>query len=126
MKIRFGGDLNFGDFIAVSNGNHISFGWYAGRGRGTLQYFWFGSPANAYNDYEDWTELSDELKARSWKTKKYSKGFSSKTMYKSYINAVHETRVMKVTNAEEIFTDPKDLERYTESVKVLKLIGMIK
>ena len=38
--LKHGGQLEIGDFIAVSNGNHLDFGWYCGDGINTLQYYY--------------------------------------------------------------------------------------
>lgn len=122
--IQFGGVLNPGDFIAISNGNHISFGWYVGDGRGTLQYYWVASPGQVYSDYLEWQK--NPLNIKSWRRKLFEKhGFSSKLFYKSYINSVHNTRVMKITNPEEIFTKQEDREEYEKSREALITLNFI-
>jgi hypothetical protein len=47
-------------------------------------------------------------------------------MYKSYINAVHATRVMKVTNPEDIFIEQQDREDYEKSKEALITLNFIK
>jgi hypothetical protein len=127
MEIQYGGKLEFGDFISLADGNRLSFGWYAGTGiGGTLQYYSMWAPWSAYDKYTEWLKLSDSDKRTHWLTKKLSKGFNSKCIYKCYINSVHRTRVMKVTHPEDVFTLPEDLKSYQESAEVLKSIGMIK
>lgn len=125
--IRYGGDLIPGDFIAVSDGNHINFGWYAGDGRGTLQYYSMRGPMLYYRDYESWLAMTDAEKAKNrWMSKRFEKGFTVKCMWKSYINTVHKTRVMKLTNVEDIFTDPEDIKEYQQSREVMIKLNLVK
>jgi len=124
--LKYGGDLYPGDFVAISNGNHITFGWYAGDGRGgTLQYYYWGSPGNVYDTYQEWLLQSDEEKKKNWRTKMYEKGFTTKCLWKSYINAVHQSRVIKLTNVEDIFTEQEDREIYEKSKEVLLTLNFI-
>lgn len=126
-QIKYGGTLSFGDFIAVSDGNHLNFGWYAGNGRNTLQYYPMMGPRRIYEEYRAWSTLNDEEKAKNkWLTKRYEKGFTTKCLWKSYINAVHSTRVMKITNIEDIFTDAEDRKMYEESKQVMITLNFIK
>ena len=120
--LKYGGDLRPGDFIAISESNTISFGWYFGDGiGGTLQYYYLGSPEYHYNTYQDWNKITDsEVKKKHWRAKTYSKGFTLKCIHKSYINAVHSTRVVKITNPEDIFTETKDRETYEKSKETLE------
>jgi len=123
--IKYGGVLHPGDFIAISNGNHISFGWYAGDGRGTLQYYWMGGPGQVYDNYLKWQK--DPSSVGSWRAKNFEKnGFTTKLFRKSYVNAVHETRVMKVTNIEELLTKREDRDEYEKSKEALITINFIK
>lgn len=124
-KLKHGGDLLPGDFIAVSNGNYIDFGWYVGDGSGTLQYYHYGTPRSAYEHYEEFVNEPDSRKSVYW-GKRFEKGFTKKCMWKSYINAVHDRRVIKLTNPEEIFTELEDLERYQQSKEVLIKLNFIK
>jgi hypothetical protein len=127
-KLKYGGDLNFGDFIAVSEGNRIVFGWYFGNGiNNTLQYYYLKAPDQCYEAYENWEKIKDpEVKKKHWSTKKYSKGFTLKCIYKSYINAVHDTRVMKINNPEDIFTTKEDRELYEKSKEILIKLNFVK
>lgn len=125
--IQYGGVLHPGDFIAVSNGNHIDFGWYAGDGRGTLQFYSFRTPASVYEHYDKWLQKSDEQKAKSkWELKRYEKGFTLKCLWKSYINTVYKTRVMRITNIEDIFTEKEDRKEYERSKEALIKLNFIK
>ena len=123
--LKHGGQLEIGDFIAVSNGNHLDFGWYCGDGINTLQYYYYRNPVNAYNTYEDWLNQS-EANRTAWKTKRYTNGFTKKCLWKSYINAVHTTRVLKINNPEEIFTDKEDRDDYEKSKETLIKLNFIK
>lgn len=126
MTVRYGGELNFGDLIGVTYSNHILFGFYAGKGNGTLQYYPINHVAFTLDDYQEWQKLSDEQKKGSWKTRRYSKGFTSKCFYKSYINSVHKTRVIKMDSPENIFTEKDDKETYEKAKQALIKVGMIK
>ena len=122
--LKYGGVLHPGDFIAVSNGNHITFGWYVGDGIGTLQYYWMSDPGQVYEEYLEWQKNPPNVK--SWRAKQFEKrGFSTKLFYKSYINSVHARRVMKITNPEEIFTDPEDRDNYEKSKEALITLNFI-
>ena len=123
--LKHGGQLEIGDFIAVSNGNHLDFGWYCGDGINTLQYYNYRNPKNAYNTYEDWLNQS-EANRSAWKTKRYTNGFTKKCLWKSYINAVHTTRVLKINNPEEIFTNKEDRDDYEKSKETLIKLNFIK
>lgn len=124
--LKFGGDLHPGDFIAIADQNRMSFGWYFGDGRGTVQYFYYTVPEGVYESYENWNKLSDEAKMKDWRAKSYKKGFTLKSIYKSYVHAIHDTRVMKINNPEEIFTNPRDRETYEKSKEVLIKLNFIK
>lgn len=123
--LKYGGQLSVGDFIAVSNGNCISFGWYAGDGRGTLQYYWMSGPGQVYEDYLNWEK--NPLSVKHWRAKSFEKhGFSMKLFWKSYINAVHDSRVIKITRPEDIFTNQEDRINYEKSREALIKLNFIK
>lgn len=125
--IKYGGQIVPGDFLAISYNNHLDFGWYAGNGRGTLQYYTMRGPGNVYRDYQSWLKVSDEEKKKNmWQSKRFENGFTAKCLWKSYINAVHSTRVMKITNIEDIFTDQEDRQEYEKSKEVLVTLNIIK
>jgi len=125
--IKYGGQLTLGDFIAVSDGNHMSFGFYCGDGRGgTLQYYYWGSPGSVHDTYQEWLLQSDEEKSKSWRAKQFEKGFTTKCLWKSYINSVHSTRVIRITNIEDIFTETEDRDNYEKSKEVLIKLNLIK
>ena len=126
-ELKYGGQIVPGDFIAISDGNHLNFGWYAGNGRGTLQYYPMRGAMRCYEDYKSWLAMSDEEKAKNkWYSKRFEKGFTVKCLWKSYINSVHRTRVMKLTNIEDIFTEQEDIIEYQESREVMIKLNLVK
>ena len=123
MKIRYGGDLQIGDFIMIANSNSTSFGWYCGQGRGTVQYYHFRVPAERYKTFQEW-EAGKLPNLNKWYREKFEKhGFSSKLFYKEYIYGggidLNGCRVVKITDPESIFTHPEDLEDYRKSKEAL-------
>jgi hypothetical protein len=125
--IKYGGQLVPGDFIAVSYSNYIDLGWYAGDGRGTLQYYSMRGPIMCYRDYESWLKYTDEEKAKNkWMTSRFDKGFTRKCIWKSYINSVHRTRVIKLTNVEEIITEQEDRIDNEKSREVMIKLNLVK
>lgn len=126
-EIKYGGTIVPGDLIAISNGNHIEIGWYAGNGRGTLQYYTMYAITRCYKDYTDWLKYTDEEKAKHrWMSSRFQKGFTTKCFWKSYVNSVHKTRIIKITHPEEIFTDKEDIQNYRESREILVNLNIIK
>jgi len=126
-QLKYGGTIVPGDFIAVSDGNHINFGWYAGNGRNTLQYYHVRTAMGCHQDYESWSKMTDVEKAKNkWQSKRFEKGFTTKCLWKSFINSVHATRVMKITNIEDIFTEKEDREDYEISREVMIKLNLVK
>lgn len=123
MEIKYGGKLQIGDFIVISNGNHVDFGWYCGNGRGTLQYYHYGVPGHRYEDYNEFIKNPDKL---FYSKKVFEKGFTISCLWKSYIRSIHSTRVVKLTHPEQIFTELEDIERYEKSKEVLIKLNFIK
>ena len=130
MEILYGGHLKEGDIIAVANGNYLTLGWYVGQGRGTLQYWWVGQPFASYENYQEWLDTPEDKRSK-WNNKRYEKGFTRKCIYKSYINAVHNTRIIKITHPEDILPTYKKgwgttMEEYQKSKEVLEKLNIIK
>lgn len=124
--LKYGGDLHIGDFIGISVNNTMDFGWYCGDGAsGTLQYYTIWAPIVRYEDYEAWEKLPVDQRAK-WYPRAYKNGFTKKCLYKSYINTVHDTRVIKISHPEEIFTGRVDREKYEKSKEVLIKLNFIK
>ena len=130
MEITYGGKLKEGDFIAISNGNHLTLGWYAGQGRGTLQYWWISQPFDSKDYYEKWLKTPADKRSK-WYEKQFAKGFTRSCIGKSYIQAVHSTRVVKITHPEDILPTERrgwasTLEDYQKSKEVLVQLNIIK
>lgn len=116
--------LNIGDFIIISYSNSLDYGWYCGQGKNktTLQYYGIWSPSNALDSFREY-EQGDKC---SWNAKRFEKhGFTSKSFYKSYINTYHENRILKVTNPDDLFTDPERLKQYNNSKEALLKIKFL-
>lgn len=125
--LKYGGQIVPGDFIVISYNNYLDFGWYAGNGSGTLQYYGMRGPGCAYKDYEDWLKMTDKEKAENrWASKRFEKGFTRKCFWKSYISSPHPTRIMKITNIEDIFTEREDRELYERSKEAMIKVNLIK
>ena len=127
-RLKHGGDLQVGDFIAVSYTNTIWFGWYAGDGRGTLQFYTMNGPTHAYENYKNWKDdiAKGKITIDSWRSKQYKDGFTKKCLWKSYINSPHPSRVIKINRPEEILTDKEDRDTYERSREIMILLNLIK
>ena len=122
MKLRYGGDLQIGDFILVAGNGYTIPGWYIGEGQNTLQYYHFVIPGSMLQNFEEWQ--SGKLDSNHWRAPMYKKyGFSSKVLHKDYIygSGIDDgaSRVVKITNPESLFTDQEDLEAYRKSKEAL-------
>jgi hypothetical protein len=123
MKVRYGGDLQIGDFIMIASSNYTSFGWFSGTGRGTIQYYNFRVPGDRFEAFQDWQAGTIDS-SHKWLIGKFKKhGFSSKLFYKEYIYGggigLNGSRVVKLTDPESIFTEQEDLENYRKSKEAL-------
>ena len=121
-NLRYGGQLEIGDFIAISDNSHISLGWYVGAGQGTLQYYQYTSPGVEYKDYNKFLNNPSPGMGDVNHYGKHKK-FSSKLIWKAYVYGwgIRDggTRVIKITNPETLFTNAEDLKAYDESRKAL-------
>jgi hypothetical protein len=122
MKVRYGGDLQIGDFLMVADGNATSFGWYCGTGRGTLQYYFYRDAGEKWKAFEEWQAGKLDNSWYGGRFKKY--GFSYKLFYKCYIyggglDAVYGSRVVKLPDGESIFTNQEDIDAYRKSKEAL-------
>jgi hypothetical protein len=125
MKIRHGGELEIGDFIAVGDGIHLSFGWYRGTGRNTVQFYHYKTPGIVYGDWED--AVADPQRHNgNYYRKLRERGFSSKALGVCYVygEGISDkgSRVIKLENPESIFTEQDDLEAYRKSKEALLTI----
>jgi hypothetical protein len=124
--LKYGGDLYIGDFIGISVTNSMDFGWYCGDGTsGTLQYYTMWAVKARHEHYEMWQKLPVDQRTR-WYPTSYKDGFTKKCLYKSFINAVHDTRVIKLPHPEDIFTNKEDREAYENAKEVLIKLNFIK
>ena len=122
MKVRYGGDLQIGDFIMIANSNYTTFGWYCGTGRNTIQYYQFRVPGDRLEEYQQWK--AGNLKNYTWLAERFEKnGFTAKLFYKDYIYGgginLNGSRVVKIADPESIFTHPEDIEDYRKSKEAL-------
>lgn len=121
-NLRYGGQLEIGDFIAISDGMNVTLGWYVGAGQGTLQFYNYTNPGMAYIKYN---EFLNNPSPKNWDVNRYAKHkkFSSKLIWKAYIYGwgIRDggARVIKITNPETLFTNAKDLEAYNKSREAL-------
>lgn len=120
MKIRYGGDLQPGDFVIIASGTYTDMGWYIGQGRGTLQYYTVNVPQIMYKSFKEWQ--ADPTKHR-YRSLQFAKGFGTHCLWKAYIHgsgvSAKASRVVKIENPESIFTEQEDLETYQLSKEVL-------
>jgi hypothetical protein len=120
LKIGDSLTLEVGDFIVISCGNHLDYGWYCGQGNfgSTLQYYSVRTPGHALENFERW-EAGEEMP--EWIVQKFerSKGFTSKCFYKRFLNSYYESRILKPANPDDLFTDPEDIEAYNKSKQAL-------
>jgi hypothetical protein len=121
--IRYGGQIEKGDFLIISYQNCIGFGWYIGEGKGTIHFYNLYAPKNYNEAYESYLK---ETKHSKWSENKYEKGFNLKSVYKDYIYDTNEFRIAKVNNPEEFFTNPNDFLTYEQSRDVLIKLKFIK
>jgi hypothetical protein len=119
-EVKYGGQLQIGDFIAISYASGFTFGWYCGYGKNTLQFFEYNWPVISHDHYI--RAKNDE--AYSYHKKANSEEFSKNWINKSYVMQWN-FRVMKIENPESVFTDQKDLDKYNEAKQILKQIKFI-
>lgn len=118
--VQRGGDLQIGDFIAISYSAGFTFGWYCGEGANTLQFFethWPATSLDHYNRVKADAAYRDHDKANS-------EEFNKSWIAKSYVMN-WRWRVMKIENPESLFTDPSELNKYLESKQILEQIKFI-
>ena len=121
-NLRYGGQLEIGDFIAIADGTYVNLGWYVGAGQGTLQYYCYTTPGVVYINYN---KFLNNPSPDNWDVNHYTKHkkFSSKLIWKGYVYGwgVRDggTRVIKITNPESLFTNAEDLEAYNNSKQAL-------
>ena len=99
MTLKLGGKLEIGDPILVSYGHGMTFGLFAGYGRGTLQYYLPGGII-----YHAESAIKKGTKPK---------------FYKAYIHGDNtEYRVVKVNP--EVLHNQEDFEQYEKAIEILK------
>ena len=107
--VKFGGTIERGDLIAVSNGNDFTIGIYYGRGvGGTVQYYGTGTAGYCKKRYEERLKLGANVGLQ----------FKLSQLWKEYINTPRDTRIMKL-NRDNI-TDQKEIEKILEAKEILQ------
>lgn len=107
MKVyKLADSLKPGDTIIVAQSNILFLAFFAGFGRGTIQFY---MPTSVIHGEE--------------KAIKKGVQFNMKFCYKGYIND-DSWRVAKVENP--IFGDQEDLDRYVKAINILKEVNFIK
>jgi len=99
MKLALGGTLEIGDPILISYGSGLSFGLFAGYGRGTIQYY---TPSGIIYNAEAAIRKSTKPK-----------------FYKAYIHGDNtQYRVAKVNP--EVLHNTEDIKQYEQAIYILK------
>jgi hypothetical protein len=105
------GEVHRGDLVAIANGNDISLGIYFGQGRGgTFQYFHTGAPGQSKAWHENRKQNLEGIQD--------IKPFKLTNIWKSYVNAPRDTRIMKL-NRDNI-TDQETIEQILEAKEILQ------
>lgn len=116
MELKFtGGSLQLGDFIAIAYSNYFQLGWYAGTGRGTVQYYGLHAPKYTHEYYLDFKSSKVDS---PYRRKLFKNGFTHKSISKSYVNSPHGNRIIKLDNPEAVL-DQETLEIYNKSREAL-------
>jgi len=125
LKIGNNLTLELGDFIIVAYQDSLQYGWYCGQGRykNTLHYYSLWGPGDALEIFEKY-EAEEEVGVRhsnKWHSDKFKKygGFTSKCFNKNYLNSYYESRILKPSNPDELFTNAEHLEKYKKSKEAL-------
>lgn len=104
MTFTYVDNLQIGDPILVSeHGSFLRFGWFAGYGRNTIQYFTTGSVV--------WAKKAED-EGRKFKPSK------------AFVQITHKYRIAKIQ--EPVFNDQEDKDYYEEAKQILIEKGLIK
>lgn len=107
--VKFGGTIERGDLIAVSNGNDFTVGIYYGRGvGGTVQYYGIRTAGYCKKRHEERLKLGANVRLQ----------FKLNHLWKEFINTPRDTRIIKL-NRDNI-TEQQDIEDILESQEILK------
>lgn len=121
-NIIFGGILTKGDFVIVSGGNYLQFGWYIGPGNGTIQYFSTSSAYITETNYNNWL-----INKKIYWGKKFSEsGLKLSNIKKDYVLDHHKYKIMKFEgDPETIFTEQTDLDKYRNAKALLEKLNFL-
>jgi hypothetical protein len=104
MELQYGGTLKIGDPIIVCYGSGMTFGLFAGYGRGTVQYY---TPNGIVYQTEHATKNNKKPK-----------------FYKGYIHGQSvKWRVMKASP--EVLHKQEDIQEYEKAIDILKHYNFI-
>jgi hypothetical protein len=117
--------VEIGDFVIIACDNHLYYGWVAGTGVGnsTLQFYTVPVVNATAKSYEDW-KLN--LDTTTYLGRRFSKGFTVKSLYKTYINTVGNWRVMVVKEPDLLFADEEKNEAYIKAKETLIKLNFLK
>lgn len=106
MGYKYADNLEIGDTIVISEGNYLNMGFFAGRGRNTIQYY---TPSCVVAVWE--------------KAQQKNEKFKIKDCWKGYIKD-SKWRIAKVNTP--LFGAPEHEEDYKKATEILKEIKFIK
>jgi len=122
--IKFGGDLQIGDFIAVGSNYMMNFGWYSGNGKsGTIQYVTARSVGWAFGAYN--IRRDSKVPAVVNSNPKDRMGFTLDHISKDFVRQQHNNRIVKITCPDDCFTG-RDLQTYLEAKRILTDMKFLK
>ena len=108
--VKYGGDIQRGDLIAVANGNDFSVGIYFGRGvGGTVQYYMPTVPKYCKQRYDERVKKLGIEKAQPFKLNQ---------LWKSIVNTPRDTRILKLNRSN--ITDQQTIEQIEEAKEILQ------
>jgi hypothetical protein len=120
-NIKYGGDLEIGDFIAVGSNYEMNFGWYSGNGKsGTIQFMRPWGVAWLFEQY------NKRINNPNFPTEnKDKRGFTLEHIEKDFVRKQHFNRVIKITCPDDVFTG-RDLQNYLEAKRILTDMKFLK
>jgi hypothetical protein len=127
VRLNIGGELRVGDFIGIAYSNWISFGWYKGPGRGTIQYIGLSTPVYAKQRHDNYVKrVNDGEHVSSGVRKLVEQGFSFKNLTTDYALKYNPNRVFKISNPEEFFNGSTYEQEYLVSKQLLCDLNFLK
>ena len=125
--LRYGGEIETGDVIAISFNNWITVAFYLGNGQNkSLQYL---TPTNilwARKAYDEWEDKG--YPPHAWRAKYFMKGWGLHCIYKDFIwdpgDGNH--RVMKINDPLAIILDKEERDDFIKAREILINLKVIK